>query len=169
MGNVCFWKLIAGVSDLRIVELNSVLRQDSPRHKLHFPEPRACSINEQLFVPQFATMKPFSAATALLGFLSTALAGAATETSKVNLPSEFKPPQVFKNANLVHIVSLEKNYVKEQINVLIENIAKEPQDDYFLPFAADQISRVGGFEVKDRKDASNGPFVAEAVEYDALR
>lgn len=114
-------------------------------------------------------MKPSAIATALLSFVSTALASASTETSKVILPTDFKPPQVFKNANLVHVISLEKNYVKEQINVLVENVASEPQTDYYVPFTADQLSRVGGFEVKDRKDASAGPFAAEVVEYDALR
>ncbi|KPM34410.1 hypothetical protein AK830_g12161 [Neonectria ditissima] len=113
-------------------------------------------------------MKPYSIATALLGFLSTALASATTETesSKASLPVDFKPPQVFKNANLVHVISLEKNYVKEQINVLVENIASEPQDEYYLPFTANQAARVGGFEVKDRKDANAGPFAAGPVEYD---
>ncbi|EEU47882.1 uncharacterized protein NECHADRAFT_90136 [Fusarium vanettenii 77-13-4] len=113
-------------------------------------------------------MKASAIATALLSFVSTALASATTETSKVILPADFKPPQVFKNANLVHVISLEKNYVKEQINVLIENVASEPQTNYYVPFTADQLSRVGGFEVKDRKDASAGPFVAEVVEYDTL-
>ncbi|KAF4455472.1 putative oligosaccharyltransferase alpha subunit [Fusarium austroafricanum] len=115
-------------------------------------------------------MKPFAITTALLSFASATLAGATTEskTSKVILPADFKPPQVFKNANLVHIISLEKNYVKEQINVLVENVAKEPQTEYYVPFTADQLPRVGGFEVKDRKDANAGPFVAETVEYDPL-
>lgn len=119
-------------------------------------------------------MKPFSIATALLGLVSSSLvASAATETtsrtSKINLPVEFKPPQVFKNVNLVHIVSLEKIYVKEQINIQIENVASQPQDEYFLPFTALQLSRVGGLEVQDRKDASAGSFVVEVVEYDSLR
>lgn len=119
-------------------------------------------------------MKPFSIATALLGLVSSALVASAapetsSRTSKVTLPAEFKPPQVFKNANLVHIVSLEKNYAKEQLNILIENIASEPQSEYFLPFTAQQLSQVGGLEVKDRKDANAGPFLAEVVEYDALR
>jgi len=92
-----------------------------------------------------------------------------SSASSVNLPSTFKPPQVFKNANLVHVVSLEKNYVKESINVVIENISKEPQDEYFLPFTADQMARVGGLEVKDRKDTAAGPFTVEAVEYDPNR
>ncbi|KAL2209913.1 Ribophorin I [Sarocladium strictum] len=109
-------------------------------------------------------MKPFTFAAALVGFASSALAAAGS--SKVVLPTEFKPPQVFKNANLVHIISLEKNYVKEQINVLIENVAKEPQDEYFVPFTFEQLSRVGGFEVKDRKDATV-EIGAEVVEFDA--
>lgn len=112
-------------------------------------------------------MKPSTFAAALVGFASSALAAAAA-SSKVVLPTEFKPPQVFKNANLVHIISLEKNYVKEQINVLIENVAKEPQDEYFVPFTFEQLSRVGGFEVKDRKDATI-EIGAEVVEFDSTR
>ncbi|KAL5618768.1 hypothetical protein FOVSG1_000990 [Fusarium oxysporum f. sp. vasinfectum] len=115
-------------------------------------------------------MKPFAITTALFSFVSFALAGATTDpkTSKVILPVDFKPPQVFKNANLVHVISLEKTYVKEQINVLVENVAKEPQTEYYVPFTAEQLPRIGGFEVKDRKDANAGPFVAETVEYDSL-
>ncbi|KAF5666118.1 oligosaccharyl transferase complex subunit OST4 [Fusarium circinatum] len=115
-------------------------------------------------------MKPFAITTALFSFISVALAGATTDskTSKVILPVDFKPPQVFKNANLVHVISLEKTYVKEQINVLVENVAKEPQTEYYVPFTTEQLPRIGGFEVKDRKDANAGPFVAEIVEYDPL-
>jgi oligosaccharyltransferase complex subunit alpha (ribophorin I) len=105
----------------------------------------------------------------LLGFASAAGATQDKGTSQTVLSSTFKPPQVFKNANLVHLISLEKNYVKETINVAIENIDKVAQDEYFLPFTADQISRLGGIEVKDRKDASAGPFTAEVVEYDPSR
>ena len=108
-----------------------------------------------------------SFATALLSLAVTALA--ASPQSKVQQPTEFKPPQVFKNNNLVHIISLEKNYVKEQINVVIENIASDAQNDYYLPFSADQMSRVGGLEVRDRKDANAGKFEVEAVEFDAFR
>jgi oligosaccharyltransferase complex subunit alpha (ribophorin I) len=116
-------------------------------------------------------MKPSAITTALFSLVSVAFAGVTTDskTSKLILPADFKPPQVFKNANLVHIVSLEKNYVKEQINVLIENVSEQPQTEYYLPFTADQLSRVGGFQVKDRKDANAGPFVVETVEYDPLR
>lgn len=120
-------------------------------------------------------MKPFSFATALLGLVSSSIVSSAapetttSRTSKVALTADFKPPQVFKNVNLIHVISLEKIYVKEQINVQIENIAAEPQDEYFLPFTAQQLSRVGGLEVKDRKDTGAGPFIAEVVEYDVLR
>lgn len=101
--------------------------------------------------------------------LVTATSSASTQTSKVSLPATFKPPQVFKNANLVHIISLEKNYAKETINVKIENIVSEPQDEYFLPFSADQMSRLGGFEAKDKKNADAGAFQLDAVEFDPQR
>jgi oligosaccharyltransferase complex subunit alpha (ribophorin I) len=112
-------------------------------------------------------MKPSTIATALLGLVCSAFAS--SQQSTVKLPADFKPPQVFKNANLVHIISLEKNYVKEQVNVLIENTAAEPQEHYFLPFTADQLERVGGFEVKDRKDGGAGPFTVDVVNYDSAR
>lgn len=119
-------------------------------------------------------MKPLALATGLLSLVSTALAGASPtddtpSTSKVALPTDFKPPPVFKNANLVHIISLEKNYVKESINVLIENVGTRPHIEYFVPFTADQMERLGGFEVKDRKNTVAGPFVVQVVEYDPLR
>lgn len=111
-------------------------------------------------------------ATAFLSLLSPIPAAAKATgpaVSKVNLPSTFTPPQVFKNANLVHVISLEKNFAKENINVLIENVSKEPQDEYFLPFTAEQMELVGGFEVKDRKDTTVTGFVVEAVEFDPTR
>lgn len=111
-------------------------------------------------------MKTLAVVSAVLSLLTAA---SASSDSKSTLPSTFKPPQVFKNANLVHVVSVEKNFVKENINVLIENVDKAPQDEYYLPFTGDQMSRVGGFEVKDRKDAALGPFTVEAVEFDPER
>ncbi|TWU74475.1 dolichyl-diphosphooligosaccharide--protein glycosyltransferase subunit 1 [Metarhizium rileyi] len=110
-------------------------------------------------------MKPLSIASSFLAVASSAFA-ATPSSSKDSQPAQFKPPQVFRNANLVHIISLEKNYAKEQINVLIENVSKEPQSEYYIPFTTERIARVGGFEVKDRKDANAGPFDSEAVEYD---
>lgn len=115
-------------------------------------------------------MRASTIAAGLLSLLSSVVASSdSAPASEGALPTTFKPPQVFKNANLVHIISLEKNFVKEQVNVLIENIDKSPQDEYYLPFTADQVSRIGGFEVRDRKDAEAGLFVAEVVEVDPLR
>lgn len=108
-------------------------------------------------------MKLLSLIVAGLGSLAAATTASSPNT--VSLPSTFAPPQVFKNANLVHIISLEKNYVKENINILVENVATEPQDEYYIALTADQMARVGGVEVKDRKDASLGPFEVASVDY----
>ncbi|KAK5663324.1 hypothetical protein OQA88_3752 [Cercophora sp. LCS_1] len=108
------------------------------------------------------TSAVFSAALSLLSLVPPSSAKSTTTSDA----STFKPPQVWKNANLVHVISVEKNYVKENINVLIENLSKFPQDEYYVPFTGDQISRIGGVEVKDRKDTKAGPFVAGAYEFD---
>jgi len=116
-------------------------------------------------------MRAFAIAAGLLTLLSPVVASsaaAADKVSKVNLPTNFEPPQVFKNANLVHIISIRKNYVKETINVLIENIDKQPQDEYYLPFTPAQMSRIGGFEAKDKKNPEAGPFSVDVVEIDPL-
>ncbi|KAJ8058391.1 hypothetical protein OCU04_012581 [Sclerotinia nivalis] len=116
-------------------------------------------------------MKSFALATAVLSLVSTAFGAEKSNltkplTSKQILPSNFKPPQVFKNVNLVHSVNLEKSYPKESINVVIENIANEPQDEYYLPFTSRQMETIGAIEVKDRKDADLGLFEVRAVEFD---
>ncbi|KAI2636126.1 oligosaccharyltransferase alpha subunit [Xylaria nigripes] len=113
-------------------------------------------------------MKFTAIAAVCLSLLSSAYADAKSASSKVVLPTNFKPPQVFKNANLVHIVSLEKNYVKESINVLIENISPEPQDEYFIPFTSEQLEKIGGFEVRDRKNTDVVGFSIDAVKSDSL-
>ncbi|KAF4594716.1 oligosaccharyltransferase alpha subunit [Ophiocordyceps camponoti-floridani] len=112
-------------------------------------------------------MKPPSSASALLGLVALAFGSSVpAPSSSSSADATFKPPAVFRNANLVHVISLEKNYVKEQINVLVENVSDQPQSDYHVPFTADQMARVGGFEVKDRKDVDAGPFSVEPVEVD---
>ncbi|KAF2195445.1 Ribophorin I [Zopfia rhizophila CBS 207.26] len=82
------------------------------------------------------------------------------------LPSTFKPPQVFKNTNLVRTTNLDKEYPRETINVIIENIDSKPQSEYYLPFESSLISSVGGLEVKDKKAPEKGNFKVEVVEYD---
>lgn len=116
-------------------------------------------------------MKPLAVLSAVVSLLPFAIAAGSSDAtaSHVKLPATFKPAQVFKNTNLVHIISLEKNFAKESINVAIENIDKEPQDEYYIPFTPDQMERIGGIEVKDRKDANVGPFKVQAVEYDPER
>lgn len=117
-------------------------------------------------------MKFTAVAAACVSLISQVLADstiAGSSSSKITLPATFKPPQVFKNANLVHIISLEKSYAKESINVLVENVSPEPQDEYFLPFTSQQMERIGGIEVKDRKDATVTGFGLEAVEFDLSR
>lgn len=89
--------------------------------------------------------------------------------SRQILPTNFKPPQNFKNVNSVRSVNLEKGYVKESINVVIQNIDANPQDEYYIPFTAETVGKVGGFEVRDKKDLKKRPFLAETVAYDALR
>lgn len=85
------------------------------------------------------------------------------------LPDGFKPPEVFKNVNLVRNINLEKSYVREIVNVVVENTDASPQNQYYFPFKADTIGHVGGFEVRDKKEPSKPPFSAEAVEYDPNR
>lgn len=117
-------------------------------------------------------MKFSAVAAACLSFLSHVAADAsAAEPAKssTTLPSTFTPPQVFENVNLVHIVSLEKNYAKETINVVVKNISPEPQNEYYLPFTGYQMERLGGFEVKDKKDDALSGFTVEAVEFDTYR
>jgi len=89
--------------------------------------------------------------------------------SKQVLPITFRPPQVFKNINLVRTTNLDKEYVRETVNVIIENIDSKPQSEYYLPFESGLLSRVGGFEVKDKKAPEKGPFKVEVVEYDSER
>lgn len=174
-GNVChlgellfsgFWLQSSATQPTRPLSIEPGSKK--ARHKLRDIDESGHSYSEK--------MKPYSIATALLGLVSSSLADVAagspdtsSRTSKVILPTDFKPPQVFKNANLVHVISLEKNYAKEQINVLIENTDSAPQSEYYLPFTADQISRVGGFEVRDRKDTNVGHFATDVVEYDPNR
>jgi oligosaccharyltransferase complex subunit alpha (ribophorin I) len=90
-------------------------------------------------------------------------------SSKQILPSTFTPPQVFENVNLVRNINLDKGYPRETINVVIRNIDSAPQSNYYLPFEADLISRIGGLEVRDKKDATKSIFKVEVTEYDTER
>ncbi|KAJ5102798.1 hypothetical protein N7532_003327 [Penicillium argentinense] len=102
----------------------------------------------------------------VLGLVTSSLAAATnlTTPSRLALPADFKPPQVFKNTNLVRNTNLEKGYVRETINVVVENVDKQPQSDYYIPFPDEVFERVGGFEVRDKKAADKGRFVVDTTE-----
>ena len=85
------------------------------------------------------------------------------------LPINFKPPLIFKNVNLVRNTNLEKGYVRETVSVVIENIDSKPQDEYFIPFKAEAIGKVGGLQVRDKRNAEEPAFRAEVVQYDPYR
>jgi hypothetical protein len=107
---------------------------------------------------------------AILG-LTTLASADLNETYELRniLPTAFKPPQHFRNVNLVRNINLEKSYARETINVVIENIDAAPQSEYYLPFEQGTLGRVGGLEVKDKKEPERTGFLAETVEVDPYR
>lgn len=84
--------------------------------------------------------------------------GTAQKQSQQILQADFQPPQVFENVNLVRTTNLEKGYVRETINLVVSNVDKKPQSEYYLPFEYDLIGKIGGIEVRDKKDAAKPPF-----------
>ncbi|KAL2866395.1 dolichyl-diphosphooligosaccharide--protein glycotransferase subunit OST1 [Aspergillus lucknowensis] len=116
-------------------------------------------------------MRPFATlVTALCGLVlsssSIVYAESTFASPKPLLPADFKPPQVFKNVNLVRNTNLEKGFARETINVVVENVDKQPQSDYYLSFPSDLFGRVGGLEVRDKKETEKGRFEVEAAEVD---
>lgn len=107
---------------------------------------------------------------AFLGLVSLAAADSnLTNESRNILPSAFKPAQNFRNVNLVRNINLEKNYPRETINVIVENIAAQAQTEYFLPFEQGTLGKIGGLEVKDKKKPENIGFAVEVVDVDPYR
>ena len=122
-------------------------------------------------------MKSLAITTSLFSFLSLLFSVQCSSGSSVSkplnsrlvLPSDFKPPQVFQNVNLVRTINLEKSYPRDTVNVIIENVDKKPQDEYFLPFESALLRKVGVFEVKDKKNPEKSGFRVDVVEYDSQR
>ncbi|KAI9926660.1 hypothetical protein ASPWEDRAFT_55207 [Aspergillus wentii DTO 134E9] len=116
-------------------------------------------------------MRFFTAATALCGLLlpSSLVCAESTSTTRVALPQDFKPPQVFRHANLVRNTNLEKGYVRETVNVVVENVSEKPQSDYYLSFPSDVYDKIGGLEVRHSKAASKEKYEVEATEVDLSR
>ncbi|KAH0537879.1 hypothetical protein FGG08_005431 [Glutinoglossum americanum] len=116
-------------------------------------------------------MRPLIITASLFSLLSSVLCSLGSNISqpldsRLILPSNFKPPQVFRNVNLVRTINLEKAYPRDTINVIIENVDKKPQDEYFLPFESALLEKVGAFEVRDKKNPEKGGFEIGVVEYD---
>ena len=104
----------------------------------------------------------------LLGLTSAESNLTTPQSSQQILHGDFKPPQVWENTNLVRTTNLEKGYVRETINVVVTNKDSKPQSEYYFPFDYDTISKVGGFEVRDKKDADNGKFEVKTAALTAV-
>lgn len=103
---------------------------------------------------------------AIFGLASIATADTKQEQSRNILSAAFTPPQHFRNVNLVRNINIEKSYARETINVVIENVSKEPQSEYYLPFETATLSRIGGLEVKDKKEPQRTGFKVDVVGLD---
>lgn len=110
-----------------------------------------------------------SCAAALLSFAQAESNLTNPAVSKQILSSTFKPPQVFENTNLVRTINLEKEYTRETINVVVQNVDSQPQEDYYLPFEQGMIARVGGLEVKEKNNPEAIYPQPQIVGYDTYR
>ena len=90
------------------------------------------------------------------------------QSSHQILKGDFKPPQVFENENVVRNTNLEKGYVRETVNVVVKNVDKQPQSEYYLPFEYDVMGQVGGLEVRDKKNADKGAFEVTTAAFAAV-
>ncbi|EKD11925.1 uncharacterized protein L3040_009415 [Drepanopeziza brunnea f. sp. 'multigermtubi'] len=117
-------------------------------------------------------MWPLAIASAVLSFASTSTAllaeGNVTQplTSRLILPKGFVPPQDFENVNLVRLINLEKSYPRESTNVMIENVASSPKDEYYLPFKPRQMETLAALEVKDQMNPDGDLLEVQAVDFD---
>jgi hypothetical protein len=84
------------------------------------------------------------------------------------LQEDFRPPKVFQNVNLVRNTNLDKGYVRETINVVIENVDEQPQSEYYLPFEYEVMGKIGGLEARDKKNLEKGKFQIEAANIPAV-
>jgi oligosaccharyltransferase complex subunit alpha (ribophorin I) len=114
-------------------------------------------------------MRPFAVVSTLCGLILSSSSIVSAQSTAASLPAHFKPPQVFKNVNLVRNTNLEKGYARETINVVVENVDKDPQSEYYLSFPSELFDRVGGLEVRNKKEAEKGRLDVEAVEIDSSR
>lgn len=101
-------------------------------------------------------------------YVVSASASLATSNTTVTVLSDtFTPPQVFVNENLVRNINLEKSYARETTNLVIKNIGQEDQSKYYYLFPSKDVAQVGGFEVKDKKNAASGAFRVELAQFES--
>lgn len=109
-------------------------------------------------------MRLFAAVALLLTSCAQATSPNTSASAARNVPSNFSPPQVFKNLNLLKNINLERGYVRETINIAIENVDKTPQTEYYLAFPNEVIDKVGGLEAWEKNAELRGKFPIEAVQ-----
>lgn len=88
--------------------------------------------------------------------------------SKILLPADFKPPQVFKHSNLLRTIDLTRPYARETIAAVIENVSKVPQSEYYLPISKETLPKVSYVEARDKKGTGD-MFVVTPVEFNEQR
>jgi oligosaccharyltransferase complex subunit alpha (ribophorin I) len=90
----------------------------------------------------------------LLLQLSVSLVTAASSNATVRLlPDSFTPPSLFENTNLVRNVNLDRSYPRETTNIVIKNVGKQPQSQYYFQFPTDLVPNVAGLAVKNKNNA----------------
>jgi hypothetical protein len=106
-------------------------------------------------------------AVALLSLSTSLVSASSTTNSSVKvLADTFTPSQVFENENLVRNINLEKSYARETTNLVIKNVGREAQSEYYYLFPSEDVANVGGLEVKDKKNATAGAFQVELAQYE---
>jgi oligosaccharyltransferase complex subunit alpha (ribophorin I) len=88
-----------------------------------------------------------------------------SNTSSTRLLSPaFSPPQAFENTNLVRNVNLEKSYPRETTNIVIKNVANQPQTEYYFRFPSSLVGQVSALEASNKK--SDVTYQVELAEYE---
>jgi oligosaccharyltransferase complex subunit alpha (ribophorin I) len=89
-----------------------------------------------------------------------------TSSTKLLSPA-FSPPQAFENTNLVRNINLEKSYPRETTNIVIKNVADQPQTEYYFQFPTSLVGQVSGLEASNKK--SDVAYHVELAAYETPR
>lgn len=111
-------------------------------------------------------MRLLAAAALLLTSAVQATTQNTTDTASTGrvLSNGFVPPRAFKNVNLLRNINLEKGYVRETINVVVENVDSQAQSQYYLPFQPDVFNKVGGVEAWEKDATQKQKFHVEKTQ-----